>query len=223
MFTQTKKPTNKQFVNDSLIEQLRDIGKGVGKGITKDLINGVGQDALTSLFGQPRKSGDLKPNESINLNQPVTPQNSEYPPFPSPYNQQESPFPFPFKKPERQFVSQFTQENINKLKEQETQVAQKIEEIRMELKALIKVIRNVDIEMQQAVNEHLIDPGVYHLNFLDRIKTILKLLRQNLHDSSSWLNVMRSKKRQRTYWALYKKKGTEFGLNNERTVATQVG
>ncbi|HCM37406.1 MAG: hypothetical protein UV61_C0004G0053 [Candidatus Gottesmanbacteria bacterium GW2011_GWB1_43_11] len=205
----TKKTPPKAVNTDNLIEQLRDVGRGVAKTVKQDLVSGIATDALSSLFGTP-KSGDLEPNQPLNL--------GETPPPPMP----EMPFPYRMRQVE-QPRPMFNMEAMNRLRAQEAQVAQKIDEIRLELKALIATLKQVDSEIVKAVDEQLIDPGLYHLNFLDRIKTILKLLRQNLNDSSSWLSVMRSRKKQRTYWSLYKKKGTEFGLNPDRVVSTQVG
>lgn len=215
-----KKPQTKAVNSDTLLEQLRDVGRGIASTVKTDLVGSVAHDALASLFGTPAKSGDLKPGQPVQFDAP-TPQQT--PP------QEQQPFPFPerwpmMRKPhERLWQSPVNQEALNRLRAQEAQVAQKIEEIRWELKALIATIRNVDREITQAVNEQFIDPDAYHLNFLDRLKTILKLMRKNLSDSASWLSVMRSRKKERRYWSLYKKKGTEFGLNPDRVVATQVG
>ena len=213
-----KKPQNKGLSDDRLIEQLRDIGKGVATTVSHDLVSGMAGDALTSLFGTP-KQGELKPGQAVNFDQtPVPPE-----PSPMPQFLPEMPFFGGFRRQQEAPKPLYSQETLNRIKTQEAQVTQKIEEIRMELKALIATIKNVDREMELAVSEQIIDPGVYHINFLDRIKTILKLMRQNLNDSASWLRVMRSRKKERKYWSLYKKKGTEFGLNPDRVVSTQVG
>lgn len=204
-----KKPTAKPYVKDSLIESLRDMGRGVAKTVKSDLAGGIANDALSSLFGTP-KTGQMRPGEGINIDSKS----------PSPAYPEHPPHNFGRRE---QYFSQYSQEAIARLHHQEKEVTHKIEEIRLELKALIATLKVVDQDIQQAADSGIVDPGIYHLTFLDRLKTILKLIRQNLHESRSWLAVMRSKKKQRTYWALYKKKGTEFGLNPDRVVATQVG
>lgn len=204
-----KKSSVKPYFNDTLIESLRDMGRGVAKTVKSDLVGGIANDALSSLFGTP-KSGHIQPGEEISFDRQ---------PQPPPYPERQ---PFHFGRRE-QYFSQYSQEVLARLRAQEKEVAQKIEEIRHELKALIATLKVVDQEIAQATENGIVEPGLYHLTFLDRLKTILKLLRQNLHESRSWLAVMRSKKKQRTYWALYKKKGTEFGLNPDRVIATQVG
>ena len=210
MDPQTKKNQTKANVNDALIEQLRDVGRGVAKTVKTDLVTGMANDALSSLFSTPTAtSRNMHPGEEVSLNQPQAPPQERY----------------PFRPPMRrsEFRSDYSQEVINRLRSQEAEVMKKIEEIRIELKALVATLSVVDSEIEQAVSENVVDPGVYHLNFLERIKNILKLIRKNLHESRSWMEVMHSRKKQRSYWAMYKKKGTEWGLNNERTVATQVG
>ncbi len=213
MDPQKKKTPKSAYNNDNLIEQLRDMGRGVAKTVKNDLVGGMAQDALSSLFGTP-KSGTMTPGESLNLKQSDTGNESPFWP--------EKPQPALWGRRE-QYHSQVSQEVINRLKTQESEVMHKIEEIRQELKALIIALKVADSQIVQAVENQIVDPGLYHLNFLDRIKTVLKLIRQNLHESRSWLNVMHSRKKQKGYWNQYKKKGTEWGLNPERVLATQVG
>lgn len=212
-----KKPQAKSPTNDNLIEQLRDMGRGVAHNVTSDLISGVASDALSSLFGTP-KSGQLREGQEINMNQaPPPPQQPEEMPFLRPE------FPFRRPAPREEYRSPFSQEQMALLQQQEAEVAKKIDEIRLEIKALIMTIRSVDRQIQQAVSQEMVDPGAYHLNFLDRLKTMLKLMRKSLADSSSWLNLMQSRKKEKRYWNQYKKKGTTFGLSHERVVSTQVG
>lgn len=206
MNTSTKKP-KAQFDNDRLLEQLRDMSRGISKSLSEDVFSGVASDALSSLFGTPQ-SGEMQPGQEINFADKQEEVSEKYRPQ--------------VKKTE-QLRPAFSNELLNRRREEEMLVGQKIEEIRQELKALVSVIKSVDQKIVQAVNEQVIDPGIYHFNYLDRIKTILKLLRQNLSESASWLNIMRSRKKQRNYWAQYKKKGTEWGLNADRVIATQVG
>ena len=212
MVQQPKKQQSKVLSDDTLIEQLRDVGRGVTSTVTHDLISGVASDALTSLLSGSRK-GTLKPGEAVEFPDKQV----EMPPAPPEMN-------WPFRRERKPtFAPQFSQETLNRLRDEEREVARKIEEIRLELKALVATIASVDQEIGHAVSGEFIDPGIYHLNFLDRLKTMLTLIRKNLADSASWLSVMRSRKKERKYWNMYKHKGTTFGLSHERVVATQVG
>jgi len=57
----------------------------------------------------------------------------------------------------------------------------------------------------------------------ERISSILKLLREQVDDSRTWLSLHTNRKQKRGFWGMYKKHGTQFGLSNERTLATQAG
>lgn len=105
----------------------------------------------------------------------------------------------------------------------EQQTAREIEILRTELDRLIKTVKEVDFEVQKAVMEIPAKPGVYHVRFLERVRKILKLIREELEDSKTWLKLSISKRRQKCYWSMYKKKGTSFGLSGERVVSTQTG
>ncbi len=216
-------PSNKQKTHkqnqstDSLLEQLRDIGRGVAKQVTHDVVSGVAGTALKSLFGASQ-SGELKPNQPVNIAQP----DAQPEPIADDFYP-EMPFNFGRLRQTERKPDPYLEQQIAKFRQQEQLVAQKIEEIRLELKALVVSLKNVDRELVKTIDEQVVDAGIYHLNFLDRLKTILKLMRQNVNDSASWLRVMRSRKKERHFWALFKKKGTEFGLSNERAVAQQVG
>lgn len=216
-----QKQPQKVSKNDSLVEQLRDLGGGVGKTIKQDVIGGMAGDALNSLFGTP-KSGDMQPGQSISLGQQAPPKNEHL--ASSAFPRMPERFPFPFKKKE-QFKPAFSQEQLNLLKQQESQVAQKINEIRMELKQLLAEIKaaNISTGLDQAVDSNVVDPDTYHINFFDRIKTMLQNVLKQIRESRSWMSTQKSKKKQMGYWSQYKKKGTSFGLSHERTVATQVG
>jgi hypothetical protein len=77
--------------------------------------------------------------------------------------------------------------------------------------------------MEVALEQHVETPGKYHESFFAWLFSIIRAARMKVEDSSAWLAAMHSKKKSREYGAMAKKHGTSFSLNNERTVATQVG
>lgn len=183
---------------DSILESLRTLGSGVGKSVAKDVTGKIASDALSSLFGSPVKhQGELTANNPLNLR-------SERQPFPG------------LRRPEMQPRAPFVYKEEPHLKEQ-------IESIRAELKALAASISSLSSEIQKSVNEVPVDPGVYHKNFFERLKSVLMALREQVDDSRSWLSLQNNRKQKKGYWGSYKKHGTSFGLSNERTLATQAG
>src|SRR3989338_3918607 len=104
----------------------------------------------------------------------------------------------------------------------------KNEETRRETEAEIKKLADSSTELQMqfkevAVEQYATKPGKYHKNFFSWLLSIIRNARMKVEDSGAWLAAMHSKKKSREYGAMAKKHGTSFTLNNERTVATQVG
>lgn len=197
---QQAQPKKRQttYTNDSIIESLRSLGGGVGKAVTRDVVGKVGSGALASLFGNPPKRGEMRANESIDF----------------PQYTRETLRPRPIR-------PEFDRTQLVRL--DETHVREQLEAVRAELKVLAVSVKNFNQDVQKAINEVSVHPGIYHLNFMERLRSILKILREQIEDSRSWLALSTNRKKKRQYWGMYKKHGTQFGLSSERTLATQAG
>jgi hypothetical protein len=183
-------------LNNNVLEALRGISQGVGKAVTHDVIAKTGDNIFNSLTeSSPVQSETLIPEQSNNTFE-------KYPRY--------SAF-----SPERS--------SHQPIKMEETGLNQKIESVRQELAALVKSVTQLNKEIEKTVTEIPVQPGIYHLNFFERIRSILRLVRENIDDSRSWLSMSTSRKSKRKYWGMYKKHGTTFGLSQERTLATQAG
>ena len=191
------KPKKKQPPqrSDNVIESLRNVGSDVGKTLTKDGAATIATDALTSLLGARPRSGELRQNEAVQV--------------------QPEARPVPRHRPETLRPAAMKREEIG-LKEQ-------IEAVRAELKALSASLKGLHQEVQKAVEDVPVNPGVYHVTFYERLRSVLILLKTQVDDSRMWLSAWTSRKKKQGYWAQYKKKGTKFGLSSERTPATQSG
>lgn len=194
---QKKKQTS--YTNDSVLESLRDLGSGVTKTLAKDVIGNIASDALSSLFGQPT-GGDIKPR------QPVVESFPEYNP-----NRLS-----PIRRPE--VYKPFVADN-----KEESGLKEKVAGVRAELVGLAATIKKFNREVERAVQDIPTRPGVYHLNFLERLRGVIQILRQTIEDSGSWLSLWSQRKKKKQYWGMYKKHGTSFGLSSERGVSTQAG
>ena len=105
-------------------------------------------------------------------------------------------------------------------------VEEEIKQVRAELYQVIKEMEKLgaDVkEAQRAVMEEITAPGIYHLNFFEKLKTLLKVLRQNIQESRNWLEMVFARKRKRRYWFMAKKGGSMFTMSHERRLATQAG
>ncbi|MBI5621199.1 hypothetical protein HY949_05440 [Candidatus Gottesmanbacteria bacterium] len=193
-------PPKKQATpsNNSVLESLRDLGSGVCKTISKDVLAQSATDALSSLFGQPT-GGDFKPP------QPMVEAFPEH-----------APLRPGLRRPE-------VYKPMATVNREEVGIREKLESVRMELKTLAASIKKFNSEVQRAIEDIPAHPGVYHLNFLERLRGIILSIRENIEDSGSWLNLWAGRKQKKKYWGMYKKHGTSFGLSSERNVSTQAG
>jgi hypothetical protein len=182
---------------DNLLETLRDLSGGVGQTVKTDVVGKVATDALTSLFGG-------NPFDQT--------ENRQFPRMPQ--REQESARP-------QAHVPEILQPH--RLRDEQEKTKQEIEAIRQELKSLSASIKSFSKEVDKAVAEMPVNPGVYHLNFYERLRAVLMLLREQIDDSSAWLATSSSRKQKKSFWGKYKKHGTQFGLSSERTIATQAG
>lgn len=106
----------------------------------------------------------------------------------------------------------------------EIEVKQRVEEIRLEIKKLVKTSKIVEQTVKDATAEKApVRPGKYHLSFFEFVLSVIRDATRKLEDSVSYGAVFTSKKQQSKYWSKYKKHGTTFGLSGERTTATQTG
>jgi len=197
-----KKPV--PYTNDNILESLRGVGGTVVK-TTGDTAGKISSDVLTSLFGSLPKSGEPAPAQrgELKANQPI-----EF-------------------APERQAVPHVARRpdilRPPTVSLQEINIKQQIEAVRAELKSIAESLKNLHQDVQKAIREAPVEPGIYHLNFFVRLRSFLKLLREQIDDSRTWLTLSAGRKKKMGYWGMYKKHGTTFGLSGERSIATQAG
>lgn len=193
------KPQNQQFpYRDNVIETLRDTANTVGKDVKNSLLNQPLNDSLNSLFGS-HQSGEQAKNPFEKM-------------FPGKHKEQQSPASH---KSEVLSPQRLTQE--------QQMIQQQIQAVRMELTQLAQELSELNKEVENAIADVPVNPGIYHLNFFERLRNVIHLLRKNVHDSNTWASLAVGKKKQKGYWGLYKKHGTQFGLSADRTPATQTG
>jgi len=196
---QPKKRLNPYVVGDNVLETVRSIGGNVTK-TAKDSATQIATDALQDIING--RSPQRQPQEKHygQENVPMEPRERIQP-----------------RVSNKELIQPLIQKDIAETK-------QKLEAIRQELQALSKSIRGLQQEIQTAVMDMPVEPGIYHLNFFEQLKTLLKGIRERVDDSRVWLSAWNANvKKKRGYWGMYKKHGTSFGLSNERTLATQAG
>jgi len=93
-----------------------------------------------------------------------------------------------------------------------------------ELKKLALSTQNLAKEVETAAVQTPVNPGIYHLNFFERLRQKIILLKKKIDESATWLGEFNQRSAKRNYyWAQVKKSGTKFMLSQERYMATQAG
>ena len=188
---------------------------------------------MNQSFALPKANSNSKPVapkvanflESLKNNQAARPGN----PFESPFGAN------PFtefnrqKEVEKVRIAQFHQARQKEWEQvysaKDKQIAQKIEEIRNELKALAKQIVKYDQNITQAIATQVVTPGAYHLTFFEHIREVIALIRKNVSEANSWLSVFKKRGAQKggAFWANTKKGGTAYMMSDEHAIARSVG
>lgn len=185
---------NRVANSDSFLEALRDLG------------GGIAQEALSQITGN--KTGELKPNQPLNLDQIKTKENQNE-------NQNVS-----F---QQDFLDIRKQEKlIWTRKQQETEL--QIKALIAELKKLAQVTTQLAKEVTIAAHQVPVEPGTYHVSFFEKLRVTILLLKQHIEQAASWLSASNQKAKKRNYyWSQFRKSGTKFMLSQERYMSTQAG
>lgn len=194
---QPQKPAT-QRSHANFIEALKSIGTQTVSSIGKDVVGGVTKNFVQDLTGS-------------RIDQPEKQQNS-----------QEIEARIKSEALALQRHREITETKIFDRKEEE--VKAKISAIKEQLKLLIKELAGMDKELEKAIEEEIVNPGTYHLNFFEKLRKFLIDLRKRVADSANWLEISSQRKAaQQGYWGNVKKSGTKYMLSQERTLATQAG
>lgn len=206
-----KRGKRRPFKPNNFLEALRDLGSDVVDTAVDDVVGGFAETAFNQIVGQ-KKSGELKPNQAVDLKKP-TQNSSEF------YQEKKE----QFQQFQQEFLDIRHQERlIFKRTEQETklQIAAVIEE----LKKLSLSTKNLAKEVEIAATQVPVEPGIYHVNFFERLRQTLIFLKQKIDESATWLAAFNSRSKKRNYyWNQFKKSGTKFLLSQERYMSTQAG
>lgn len=199
--TKTKK--KRPVLTDNFLEKLRELGDDLGDSVTHDLIEGIPSTALDQFAGR-KKTGTLKPDEAISLEE---------------IREREQ-----FRQQLNREFFRIRQEERLVFKQEEQKTRLQIKAIQEELKKLAESTKDLVKEVEVAAKLEPVDPGVYHLNFFERLKQAIILFRKKIEESASWLSLFNQRAKRRSYyWAQVHKSGTKFMLSAERYMATSAG
>ena len=199
----TAKNTARKIVENP-IEKHRDMSSDTVDSI-QSLLN---WEEILGLKSKKKKhSGDLRPGEELNLKEL--------------HGSKEE-------RSEAEAAIDYSREIIHvgerSIKRQNQEVEMQLREVMIEIKKLADSSKELQAQFREvAVEQYVVNPGEYHKNFFSWLLSIIRAARAKIEDSNAWLSALHNKKDAKKYGAMAKKHGSSFTLNNERTVATQVG
>lgn len=210
MKPQAKAKKTQSYVDQNPVEILKGLGSGVASSIADESKKGIGdlwEQLLGSSDDKRKTSGDLSEGQELHLLRKTKKETYREPVEPG----------IDYRKEIIDVTKRGNREN--------TQVLDaKITEILAELKKITAASAEIAVEFKEvAVEQRIENPGEYHVTFFQWMLSMVRAAREKIEDSGAWLSVMKSKKKQKDYWAMFKKHGTTFGLSNERVIATQAG
>ncbi len=208
----TKKPPIKR--GDGFFESIGEIGRSLTSSLKTDVAQGVAKnihDQILNVKTQPQaplETPDFDFSQWLNLQEEN--------------KQQEKIAKENFNKG-RRYERQLHRSEQVVFSAHEKQLQQEIAEVRQELQLLIQTIGKVEQQIETAVVQEVVDPGVYHLNFFQKLATWLRMVRKSLQEGELWLEMWHSRSQRSAYWKGVKKSGSSFMLSGERSLATQTG
>ena len=203
-FSQTKKKKRQNYKN--FIEAFKDIGSSTIKSFTKDVVGGTVKNTVDALTKTQSSTDTQTPQEDFNF--------QEY------LNLQEK----KIRQQERTRFEVIKREEKVIFSREQQQVKIEIQTLQTQIKELAGEQIGLMKEVEQASFQAVVNPGVYHQSFFERLTHLIKLAKKRISESRTWLHLHnRRAKQQKGYWAGVKKSGTSFMLSGERSTATQSG
>lgn len=200
---------------DSFVEQLRSIGSSVTNSLKTDVVKGAAQGIYEQLVGSAQsgqapsgESPDTKALENfVREREQAAAQEADQ------SARSEERAHFERAKSQEKVLFNFADEQLRK----------EIDEVRQELALLVKSMGQVERQIEQAVIQNIVNPGLYHKTFLANLKSWLIFMRKSLEDASLWLSVSAGRKQKGHFWQQTQKSGTKYSMSQERASAMSIG
>lgn len=206
------KSNSKASTNNSFVESMRDMGSGVVKSLTNDVVKGTAQSIFDQLLGSA-KTGHM----------PTTPDQAINPDLEKYINEKENQAAEQAKMQERAFHVHKAQETKVLFSYADESLRKEIDGVRQELQMLVATMGQVEQTIEAAMMDNIVDGGVYHLNYFQKLKTWIRFMRKSLEDSSAWLQMSGGRKSKGYYWTQESKSGSKYSMSSERNVQMGAG
>ncbi len=205
------KPATKSTVNNSFVESMRDMGGSVMKSLKNDVVKGTAQSIFDQLLGSAKSGNapDLSSNNTPDLEAFIAGREKE---AAEQARSQERAFHV-HKAAESKVLFSYADESLRK----------EIDGVRQELQMLVATMGQVEATVEKAMMDNIVDGGLYHLNYFNKLKTWIKFMRKSLEDSSAWLQLSSGRKSKGYFWTQEAKSGTKYSMSSERNVQMGAG
>jgi hypothetical protein len=189
---------------DNLLESLRDIGNAGFQSMKKDLLEGIPHDIFTQLFGteksQRRAQGELKLGESLEIDTMLQEEREE-----------------------NKILRLRLAREQQIRQEDEKLIEQKTQNLKLELSALTRETQNLAQATKELTQETKIaalqvpaNPGIYHLNFFEKLRAFISSFRKKIENASLWLRSYNQRAaKKHTFWGQVAKVGSKRLLSPE--------
>jgi hypothetical protein len=110
----------------------------------------------------------------------------------------------------------------------EAKSKQELNQVRQELELLILDVKGLNQDIEMAVSQDIVNPGLdggsYYKNFFHQLRQLIMLLRQKVGSARSWAAQVSGKGKKKQGLNYKKTKGVQDSINNERNAgANAVG
>ncbi len=208
-----KNKNQKKIRSQNVLEALKDIGQGTSQSLKNDLLQGTSKDFLRQLLGtqfepKPRKiSGDIRPGESMEMDKAYSGQHEQ------------------LIKEKRQlsYLNKLKDEEVKMVSERSNELKTKLNALQQELVVLAQSTGKLAEQTQVAVMSAPIEPGVYHLNFLQNIIDFIKSFRKQINGAEMWMQSTNKRAQKKNFWGKYKTHGSKFLLSADHYLTRSAG
>jgi len=195
----------KQIRRINVLESLKELGNDTARTFSDDLIKETGKDFAKQLFGnqfplsEQNYSGELLRQEQVDIERVLN-------------GQQERE-----DKLERQLglEKQLRQEEQALFDKQSQELRLALHAITEEIKALASATPRLAEELQIAIFQAPVKPGIYHISFFQKLLEYIKGFRKKIEDASIWLHATNKRAAKKGFWAQYQKHGGRRLLSAE--------
>lgn len=205
----SKTKQQKALQNKKVMEQLGELSSEAVNTAVSETKN-ITQEAINQLLGrklQEKKSGEIKPGESLYLNQELAKKTQE-----------------------NKILEQRLFAEHNLVKEIQAESQKKLNILRVKLQALMseaaKIVAsagNLSEQTRATITDAPVNPGEYHIAFVQNLIDYIQTFRHKIDDAVAWMAESNKRSQKKNYWAKYKKHGASFLLSSESYNARSAG